>query len=129
MKWQERAHKILDDYQRGVGNRSFSIDTLAATLSVNRVTIWRNKEIYSRISKLRQSGALPDRDARTSPRRKTLAQDVRALRIERDQLKLQIEQHCDNYIQIYRWLREKNIDASQLMEPIINRYSDKKGQL
>lgn len=110
--WREQVHFILDEAERLNGGDKLTITAVAASVGKSRISLWRDSEILLRF---RQLASLNAQGGKIGPKRRSVDQRVRALTIERDQLRKDNDRLLQTFIVICRRLNEAGIDPVSVL--------------
>jgi hypothetical protein len=110
--WEEKAHQILDQFERGTRRIKLTRSGLAELAGVSRQTLWRNPGLRARVNQLTGSRSAEGGESTTRP---TLAMQVRELKKQVDELEQTNATLVQNFLVICRALDERGIDPVELM--------------
>jgi hypothetical protein len=109
--WIDRAHHIIDEYERGLRKGHLAQSSLARLLGVSRQTLWRNDEIKVRLKNLAELESHPGGSAK----RKSSAAQIRTLRIQIEDLEDTNRRLIQNFVVLCRSLDERGLDPIELI--------------
>lgn len=109
--WRDRAHHIIDEYERGRRKGRLTQAGLAALFGISRQTLWRCNEIRTRLLASARAGGRSDGVVnRASP-----TAQVRALRLRIEELEAINARLVQNFIVLCRSLDERGLNSIALM--------------
>lgn len=112
LSWRTEAHKILDDYERGVTKGRITQTQLSSAIGVCRQTLWRDKSIISRIAQIQGINSAPGKITKS---RSNSEMRIRALEVLVTQLKKENGALIQNIVLACKKLREKGLDPREFV--------------
>jgi hypothetical protein len=110
--WRQKAHQVLDQFERGAGRGKLTQLTLAKACGVARQTLWRDKDLMQRFHGLaKPKGSAPS----TKVGRASAVMQIRSLRVRIDELELVNARLTQNLLVLTRVLDEHGLDVVKLM--------------
>jgi len=115
--WQERAHKVLDDYESNpLLQPKLTWKVIAKASGVGRKKLWLDKLIYERYSSIKKLDR--NSDYHQSSKRRTDIQRIRKLEVEIDDLDKSLSSLQEKFIVLYNHLESLNIDPEKLLREL-----------
>jgi len=106
--WKARAIVVIEDMERGVGPDR-SLDQLAELIGVSRQTLWREKELSTRIRLAKANR----RSGRVRVKRRGPSEQSAALALEVEQLRSHMERLIETIVSACERLQGDGIDPVQ----------------